>query len=96
MLLNIENYPNTEELMKAVHEQFSKGVEIVNMANDSEMVGSMLSPEATRKALARRIAEHWVNHPPALEELESSLEEEAEDWERKPNQPISFRTCWNH
>ncbi len=81
LLINIGNHPNTGDLMKAVSEQFSKGIDVVNVTDGTQIVGAFFSPEAMKKEFTRKIAEQWMEHPEMLDQLTTSLEEEAEDWD---------------
>lgn len=80
-LLELERFPQTAQLIEAVNEQFAKGAESVSLVKDSQIIGTLLSRDAAQKALARKVAEQWLANPDILDDLATSLNEEAEDWE---------------
>jgi hypothetical protein len=80
MLLHLENFKTVEELERAFKESFAEGKESVALVRGSQIVGTLLSREASEKALARKVAEQFIAHPEAIDELEKSLQEKPEDW----------------
>jgi hypothetical protein len=80
-LLHIEKFPKTSDLWQAVDEQFRQGTDTVDLVMDAQIVGTILSPSAAQRALARKVAEHWLANPEMLKELAVSLDEKPEDWE---------------
>lgn len=79
-LLQIGNYGKTKDFWDAVSEQFGNGVEVVYLADQSTVVGTILSPAASKEMLARRVAERWLAEPAMLDELAATLNQEPELW----------------
>ena len=79
-LLQIESYGTTQAFWDAVNQQFVNGVEVVYLANQSTVVGTILSAAASKEMLARRVAERWLAEPAILDELAAKLTEEPEPW----------------
>lgn len=80
-LLNTDEFRDASQLMDAISDKFSSGAKSVALVRGREIVGTLLSREASEKALARETAELWLAHPEMLEGLESSLGETPESWD---------------
>ena len=80
-LIEINRFPETNQLMAAVNEQFMKGEESVCLVEGSSIIGTMLSRAAAQKAMARRVAEQWMDNPDVIRDLGESLQETPEAWD---------------
>jgi hypothetical protein len=79
-ILNVEEYLDVKQLVDGITEKFSSGVSSITLVKGYEMIGILLSRQASEKVLVRETAELWLAHPEMLEGLESSLIEESESW----------------
>src|SRR4051794_755466 len=50
-LLSVECYPKTEDFMTAVNAQFARGAQVVQVAQDHRIIGTMFSPGASKEML---------------------------------------------
>ncbi len=80
-LLNTDEFRDASQLMDAISNKFSAGAKSVALVRGHEIVGTLLSREASEKVMARETAELWLAHPEMLEGLESSLDETSEPWD---------------
>ena len=80
ILIQANDFPDTKALLQAVSAGFENSAGAVVVVDGSRIVGTMLSPIAAQKALARQVAEHWIANPDMLQELSASLVEEPEEW----------------
>lgn len=79
-LLHTGDYPKTADLMSAVEKQFQNGAGMVHVAEDSKIVGLMLSPEVANRVLAEKAAQRLVSDPASIEDVLKRLQESPEEW----------------
>lgn len=80
MLINLDQYERTSDLIAAVQACFDRGASHVDLVRGSQFFGMILSPAAARKALVKSVAEQWAKQPEFLAGLEQSLGETPEDF----------------
>ena len=80
-LVKVEDFRETEQLMTAICDMFAKGNESIAFVKGDQIVGTLLSRDAAKRAMARRVAETWLSHPTILDELEDSLQQTGEAWD---------------
>jgi hypothetical protein len=80
-LLSVESYPKTDDFMTAVNAQFAKGAQVVQVARDHRIIGTIFSPGASKEMLALSVARQWVEDPAVFRDLIDRLDEEPKDWQ---------------
>ena len=80
-LIHVDQFPQSDQLLAKVGEEFAKGAESVALVKGAQIIGTILSRSASQKALARKVAEQWLANPDVLKDLAVSLDEKPEAWD---------------
>jgi hypothetical protein len=80
MLIRLDQYERTADLLAAVQACFDKGASHVDLVRGGEFFSTLLSPRAAKMAVTESVARQWAKRPEILADLEKSLGETPEEF----------------